>query len=213
MKTQLSKPARTKARYTEEYKQEALKLWRNSGRSAAKVAAELGIRAPLLYRWARPKRQANLSGNESKSGRSVEELEAEIRRSQRTQRGFAVLLLDVDGLKRINDRHGHLVGSRALCRLAEVLHMSCRAVDTAARYGGDEFALVLPETDDTAALQVAARVSERLGKDVEAPRIKASMGVACFPRDGNTAEAILSSADRALYAMKTGSGSSGGRAR
>ena len=80
MKTQLSKPVRSKARYTEEYKQEALELWRASGRSAAKVAAELGIRAPLLYRWARPKRQANLSGNESKSGRSVEELEAEIRR-------------------------------------------------------------------------------------------------------------------------------------
>ena len=80
MKTQLSKPSRSKARYTEEYKKEALELWRNSGRSAAKVAAELGIRAPLLYRWARPKRQANPSGNESRSGRSVEELEAEIRR-------------------------------------------------------------------------------------------------------------------------------------
>ena len=78
MKTQLSKPARSHARYTEEYKKEALELWRASGRSAAKIAAELGIRAPLLYRWARPKRQANLSGNESKSGRSVEELEAEI---------------------------------------------------------------------------------------------------------------------------------------
>jgi transposase len=80
MKTQLSKPAGSKARYTEEYKKEALELWRASGRSAAKIAAELGIRAPLLYRWARPKLQANLSGNESKSGRSVEELEAEIRR-------------------------------------------------------------------------------------------------------------------------------------
>jgi diguanylate cyclase (GGDEF)-like protein len=136
-------------------------------------------------------------------------LEAEIRRSQRTQRGFAVLLLDVDGLKRVNDRHGHLVGSRALCRLAEVLHTSCRAVDTASRYGGDEFALVLPETDEAAAQQVALRVAERLAQDVEAPRIKASFGVAMFPRDGATAEAILSGADRALYAMKT----SGARGR
>jgi diguanylate cyclase (GGDEF)-like protein len=129
-------------------------------------------------------------------------LEAEIRRSQRTQRAFAVLLLDVDGLKRINDRHGHLVGSRALCRFAEVLHMSCRAVDTAARYGGDEFALVLPETDEAAARQVATRVSERLTRDIETPPIKASFGVAVFPRDGRTAEAILSGADRALYEMK-----------
>jgi transposase-like protein len=80
MKTQLSKPSRTKARYTEEYKQEALELWRKSGRSAAKVAAELGIRAPLLYRWAHLEREPKASKSESKSGRSVEELEAEIRR-------------------------------------------------------------------------------------------------------------------------------------
>ena len=80
MKTQLRKPARDRARYTEEYKQEALELWRNSGRSAAKVAAELGIRAPLLYRWARPKRESSLSKAELSRGRSVEELEAEIRR-------------------------------------------------------------------------------------------------------------------------------------
>jgi transposase len=80
MKTQLSKPSRSKVRYTEEYKKEALELWRNSGRSAAKVAAELGIRAPLLYQWAHLEREPNASKSESKSGRSVEELEAEIRR-------------------------------------------------------------------------------------------------------------------------------------
>ena len=81
MKTQLSKPARSKARYTEEYKKEALELWRASGRSAAKVAAELGIRPPLLYRWARLER---LAAEESKTGvktsRSLEQLEAENRR-------------------------------------------------------------------------------------------------------------------------------------
>ena len=80
MKTQLSKPARSKARYTDQYKQEALELWRASGRSAAKVAAELGIRPPLLYRWAHLEREANASKSEPKSKRSVEALEAEIRR-------------------------------------------------------------------------------------------------------------------------------------
>ena len=80
MKTQLSKPARSKARYTEEYKKEALELWRASGRSAAKVAAELGIRPPLLYRWAQLERDSKSSRSELKPGRSVAELEAEIRR-------------------------------------------------------------------------------------------------------------------------------------
>src|SRR5437763_15485702 len=80
MKTQLRKPARDRASYTDEYKHEALELWRNSGRSAAKVAAELGIRPPLLYRWARLERQPKLSKSDSKSGRSAEELEAENRR-------------------------------------------------------------------------------------------------------------------------------------
>jgi transposase len=80
MKSQLRKPARDRARYTEEYKKEALELWRNSGRSAAKVAAELGIRAPLLYRWAHLEREPNATKAQSKTARSVEELEAEVRR-------------------------------------------------------------------------------------------------------------------------------------
>ena len=80
MKTQLSKPARDRASYSDQYKQEALELWRNSGRSAAKVAAELGIRPPLLYRWAHLERESNTSKSGPKSKRSVEALEAEIRR-------------------------------------------------------------------------------------------------------------------------------------
>ena len=80
MKTQLSKPARDRASYTEEYKREALKLWRNSGRSAAKIATELGIRPLLLYRWARLEREPSGAKAEGNSKRSVEELEAEIRR-------------------------------------------------------------------------------------------------------------------------------------
>jgi transposase len=80
MKTQLSKPVRERASYTDQYKQEALELWRASGRSAAKIAAELGIRAPLLYRWARLEREPNGLKSEHEPKRSVEELEAEIRR-------------------------------------------------------------------------------------------------------------------------------------
>jgi transposase len=80
MKTQISKPARGKASYTSEYKQEALKLWRASGRSAAKVASELGIRAALLYRWARAERVSEEGSASVKPKRSVEELEAENRR-------------------------------------------------------------------------------------------------------------------------------------
>ena len=80
MKTQLTKPARSKASYTKEYKQEALDLWRASGRSAANVAAELGIRPPLLYRWARTERVPNPSKSATKPAPSLEELEAENRR-------------------------------------------------------------------------------------------------------------------------------------
>ncbi len=81
MKTQIRKPVREKASYTKEYKEQALELWRASGRSAAKVAAELGIRAPLLYRWARTERpSANASSPGQKRLRTVEQLEAEIRR-------------------------------------------------------------------------------------------------------------------------------------
>ena len=75
MKTQLRKPAGSKASYTDQYKQEALELWRASGRSAAKVAAELGIRPPLLYRWASLERGPNAPKAAHKPRRSVEELE------------------------------------------------------------------------------------------------------------------------------------------
>ncbi len=132
----------------------------------------------------------------------IELLEGEIKRCQRTGRSFAMLFLDLDGLKKINDRHGHLVGSRALCRLADAMRASSRAVDTGVRFGGDEFALVLPETAEAAAWQVAMRITERVKADGETPKLSVSAGVAIYPRDGDTVEALLSVADRLLYEAK-----------
>jgi diguanylate cyclase (GGDEF)-like protein len=134
----------------------------------------------------------------------VQVLQAEIQRSQRSGRPFAILLLDLDHLKLINDRYGHLVGSRALCRLGRVLRVNCRAMDTAARYGGDEFVLVLPEAGADAAERVGQRIRERLASDGEEPMLSVSVGAASFPKDGANIEELLNAADRALYGMKRG---------
>lgn len=134
--------------------------------------------------------------------RLLEVMEQELQRAQRTNRGFAVVLLDLDGLKKINDNHGHLVGSQALKRLANVLRVHCRGMDTAARYGGDEFALVLPEAEEAVAVQVTHRIRKRLQEDGHEPRISVSAGVAVYPRDGLTIEKLLNSADGILYSMK-----------
>jgi len=129
-------------------------------------------------------------------------LEAELDRSRRTQRAFSVVLLDMDGLKAINDQFGHLTGSRALVRLGKILRSHSRAIDTAARYGGDEFALVLPEAGRDIAARVVGRVRERLAAEAEPPALSVSAGVAAFPEDGDTPEKLLAAADRALYRMK-----------
>lgn len=129
-------------------------------------------------------------------------IDLEIKRYGRTRRSFAVLLLDLDGLKKINDSHGHIVGSRALCRVGRVLQAHCREIDTPARYGGDEFAVVLPGTTTKGAEQIAARICERIAKDEEIPPISVSVGFAVFPDDGETIETLLSRADRSLYDVK-----------
>jgi diguanylate cyclase (GGDEF)-like protein/PAS domain S-box-containing protein len=132
----------------------------------------------------------------------VDVLDMEIKRSERTSREFAVLLFDLDGLKAINDRCGHMTGSQALCRVADVLSFCCRDIDTASRFGGDEFALVLPETNTEAAHLVARRICESVAHDGKGPTLSISVGAAVYPHDGEKIESLLSAADSAMYSMK-----------
>jgi len=132
----------------------------------------------------------------------VDVLDSELKRSERTGREFALLFLDLDGLKFINDQFGHLVGSQALCRLADVLSSSCRASDTSGRYDGDEFALILPETGAQEANKVARRIREGVANDDNGPRLSVSIGVAVYPQNGNSIQSLICEADSKLYSMK-----------
>jgi len=134
--------------------------------------------------------------------RLTEVLESEIQRSRRTGRAFALLLFDLDGLKKINDKYGHLTGSRAIKRLGAALRDNSRSIDTPARYGGDEFVLVLPEANDQEAARVAQRICDQLASDGQKPAITVSVGVAVYLKDGTSIEKLLGAADRALYRMK-----------
>ncbi|HEY2460106.1 MAG TPA: diguanylate cyclase, partial [Candidatus Acidoferrum sp.] len=132
----------------------------------------------------------------------VDTLEREVRRAQRSNHSFAVLLLDLDELKRINDRLGHLAGNRALKRLAAVMKQQCRSTDLAARYGGDEFAVVLFDSDPGMARQIAERIEAGLQHDQEEPSLRVSIGASVFPDHGRTAQELLEAADQNLYSKK-----------
>jgi diguanylate cyclase (GGDEF)-like protein/PAS domain S-box-containing protein len=134
--------------------------------------------------------------------RLFELLQAEVGRSKRTGREFTLVLLDLDGLKDINDRFGHLAGDQALRKLAHILTDCCRSGDTPARQGGDEFALLLPEVGPAAATLVTRRICDLLAKDTEEPALSVSIGIASFPQDADGIASLIHAADVALYTMK-----------
>ena len=135
-------------------------------------------------------------------------LRRETKRAVRGKRPLSVLFLDLDGFKGVNDNHGHLLGSKALVEAAEVIRGCARETDVVARFGGDEFALVLPETDLPGAVAVADRIRDRLRafrfltSDGLSMRLTASIGVATLPNAAETAEELLRAADTAMYRVK-----------
>jgi diguanylate cyclase (GGDEF)-like protein len=136
-------------------------------------------------------------------------LEHEIRRAERYGSQLTLLFLDVDRFKLVNDHHGHLVGSRTLRRLAEVLAGGIRQVDTLARYGGDEFTILLVDTGLEAGLVVADRIRDAVAESRfetrgrEPLHVTVSVGVASFPQHGGSPEALLDVADKAMYRAKS----------
>jgi diguanylate cyclase (GGDEF)-like protein len=134
-------------------------------------------------------------------------LATELARAKRHSRPLSLMIVDIDHFKRINDELGHDVGDQALKRIGNLLRSSFRVSDVACRYGGEEFAIVFPETTKSDALKLADRVRaaiEALEPNNEVPRtMTVSMGVSAFPEDGEDMAELFRSADQALYLAKS----------
>jgi diguanylate cyclase (GGDEF)-like protein len=135
------------------------------------------------------------------------ELTNEIKKAMRYKRAFSILMLDADNLKTINDKYGHAIGDKLLITLSQAIHDSLRGTDVLARYGGDEFVVLLTETSKPRAMEVAERVRkavENTSFSANGDRVSStlSIGVACYPGDSENSEDIISSADQALYESK-----------
>jgi len=135
-------------------------------------------------------------------------LRREVKRGRRYQTPVSVIFLDLDGFKKINDSHGHLAGSRALVEVGDVLKASVREIDIVCRYGGDEFTIVLPQTNAAGAGVIAERIRlnieaqtflSEMGHEV---RLTASFGVSSYPEHGQSREELIQKADRAMYQIK-----------
>jgi len=135
-------------------------------------------------------------------------IDREMKRSERYRNFFSVLFMDVDFFKRVNDGHGHLVGSRVLVEVGSVLRSCVRETDTVVRYGGDEFVVLLVETNADEAMLVAERMRKNvesepfvrdLGLDI---RLTISIGIAAFPQHATTKQHLLHLADQAMYRGK-----------
>ncbi|AXY40869.1 MULTISPECIES: sensor domain-containing diguanylate cyclase [Halomonas] len=134
-------------------------------------------------------------------------LESALHAAHRHRSGLALLFLDLNDFKRINDAHGHAVGDRVICSVARRLEGCVRETDTVARMGGDEFTVLLTDIHSTDAVsrkveQILAVLSEPLGGELDGIVPSCSIGVACYPADGEDADTLLSHADGDMYRIK-----------
>jgi diguanylate cyclase (GGDEF)-like protein len=137
--------------------------------------------------------------------------ESELERSRRFSFPFSLVFIDLDHFKRVNDLHGHLAGSRLLAEIARTIKHNVRGIDSAFRYGGDEFIVLLPQTGKDAALEVTQRLLHALrdthyllSEGLEL-RMMASFGVATYPDDGDSVQEIIGAADEMMYLVKNSS--------
>lgn len=138
----------------------------------------------------------------------LEDAAREIERSRRYRHELSLAYLDIDGFKAVNDRLGHAVGDRVLAALASLARATARSVDTVARIGGDEFVILLPETDARDALPLAERLREACSRAAGAgtARITCSVGLVTFVRPPNDVEELLTTADALMYEAKAAGG-------
>src|ERR1700691_2373016 len=134
----------------------------------------------------------------------MEALSAEWKRSTRAGRAFALVLMDLDRFKFVNDFYGHLAGDLVLQRVGHILETNCRRSDVVARYGGDEFVILMPETNMEHARQLATKLRGWVSADalLREKNISASFGIACYPLHGSTPQELIQVADASMYLSK-----------
>ena len=175
------------------------------------VAAHAGValRNAERYRRARDRAFVDDTTDVYNARYLLEALDRDVRRAERYGNELSILFIDLDRFKLVNDNHGHLVGSSVLRQLSRLLTQSVRQVDTVARYGGDEFTILLADTGERGARVIAERIRKWVADyafeadNGSTLRLACSIGLATYPAHGRTREALLDAADKAMYRAKS----------
>jgi diguanylate cyclase (GGDEF)-like protein len=175
------------------------------------VAAHAGValRNAERYRRARDRAFVDDTTDVYNARYLLEALDREVRRAERYGSELSILFIDLDRFKLVNDNHGHLVGSSVLRQLSQLLTQSVRQVDTVARYGGDEFTILLADTGERGGRVIAERIRKWVSEHAfeagagQILRLSCSVGLATYPAHGRTREALLEAADQAMYRAKS----------